>query len=206
MKLIMESWKKFLLKEAAKSVTDLEAADKLALNTEEAGLTPIIINYPLGKGARAICYGGRNEKTGDIIKFDSGRSGVEHYTQGKVSKFLPGGTIYVIPAKYANMLSVPKPNCLETFVVGFVTATTKGWGPLLYDVAMEYATMKGGGLVADRVSVTDAARNMWDFYMKNRGDVEHKQLDIDDEGSERFDLAQLTPDDKSDDCDQTSAM
>ena len=70
----------------------------------------------------------------------------------------------------------------------------KGWGPLLYDVGMEYATMKGGGLVSDRSSVTPAASHVWDYYYNNRDDVDYEQLD-DWEG-------RLTPSDKSDDCNQ----
>lgn len=52
-----------------------------------------------------------------------------------------------------------------------------GWGPMLYDVAMEYATMKGGGIMADRGSVSPTARNVWDYYMNNRGDVSGIQMD-----------------------------
>jgi hypothetical protein len=70
----------------------------------------------------------------------------------------------------------------------------KGWGPLLYDVGMEYATMKGGGLVSDRNSVTPAAAHVWDYYYNNRDDVDYEQLD-DYEG-------RLTPNDESDDCNQ----
>ena len=69
-----------------------------------------------------------------------------------------------------------------------------GWGPLLYDVAMEYATMMGGGLVSDRNSVTPAAAHVWDYYYNNRDDVDYDQMD---------DLqGHLTPSDESDDCDQ----
>jgi hypothetical protein len=54
---------------------------------------------------------------------------------------------------------------------------TSGWGPLLYDVAMEYATQNGGGLISDRGAVSPAARNVWDYYFSNRGDVTGIQLD-----------------------------
>ena len=70
----------------------------------------------------------------------------------------------------------------------------KGWGPLLYDVAMEYATMMGGGLTSDRKSVSQEAAGVWDYYYNNRGDVDYDQMD-DYEGH-------LTPDDDSDDCNQ----
>jgi len=52
-----------------------------------------------------------------------------------------------------------------------------GWGPLLYDVAMEYATMNGGGLFPDRGSVSQSARKVWDYYLNKRPDVTAHQLD-----------------------------
>jgi len=74
------------------------------------------------------------------------------------------------------------------------TEAPKGWGPLLYDVGMEYATMKGGGLVSDRSSVTPSAAHVWDYYFNDRDDVDYEQLD-DWEG-------RLTPNDETDDCNQ----
>jgi hypothetical protein len=53
----------------------------------------------------------------------------------------------------------------------------KGWGPMLYDVAMEYATMNGGGLMSDRGAVSKDAREVWNYYMANRGDVTGIQMD-----------------------------
>ena len=52
-----------------------------------------------------------------------------------------------------------------------------GWGPMLYDVAMEYATVMGGGLIADRDSVSKDARAVWNYYFSRRGDVKVHQLD-----------------------------
>jgi hypothetical protein len=85
--------------------------------------------------------------------------------------------------------------CLGAWVIDFTTAE-KGWGPLLYDVAIEWATMRGKGLMPDRVGVSDKAYAVWDFYLKNRSDVEKTQLD-----SMNNDL---TPDEK-DNCMQTSS-
>ena len=59
----------------------------------------------------------------------------------------------------------------------FHTEATQGWGPMLYDVAMEYATQNGGGLISDRSAVSPAARKVWDYYFSNRGDVTGIQLD-----------------------------
>jgi len=53
----------------------------------------------------------------------------------------------------------------------------RGWGPLLYDVAMEVATIKGNGLMADRDSVSPSAHKVWDHYLNSRGDVMDHQLD-----------------------------
>jgi hypothetical protein len=71
------------------------------------------------------------------------------------------------------------------------------WGPMLYDVAMEYATEMGGGLIADRDAVSPSARRVWDYYLGNRGDVASHQLDnLDNE---------LTPEIEEDNCDQRVA-
>ena len=66
--------------------------------------------------------------------------------------------------------------CGGAWMIGSSQAAT-GWGPMLYDVAMEYATMKGGGLMADRGSVSGDARKVWNYYMANRGDVTGIQMD-----------------------------
>ena len=72
-----------------------------------------------------------------------------------------------------------------------------GFGPLAYDVAIE-AT---GGLMSDRTEVSPDAAAVWDYYMNSRPDVRVDQLDI----LEDFEEEQLTPDDRSDDCEQTPA-
>lgn len=87
--------------------------------------------------------------------------------------------------------------CLKAMMVGYVKAE-KGYGPLLYDVAMEIATKKAGGLVADRTIVSDDAYDVWDYYVNERSDVEIIQLD-NPEGD-------LTPDFMDDDCLQTKTL
>ena len=73
--------------------------------------------------------------------------------------------------------------CLGAFEVDWVTVTPKGEGhaPLLYDIAMEIATLQGGGLTSGRSSVSDEAQKVWDYYLYNRtgpgGDVTAIQLD-----------------------------
>ena len=86
-------------------------------------------------------------------------------------------------------------NCGGAMMVGRSYAAS-GWGPLLYDVAIEWATQNGGGLIADRESVSEDAESVWRYYMRNRGDVEAAQLD----DRENY----FTPQEE-DNCDQESA-
>ena len=71
-----------------------------------------------------------------------------------------------------------------------------GWGPMLYDVAMEVATLKGGGLMADRGMVSASAERVWKYYMTNRSDVTAHQLD---------DLKNTLTPEEEDNCDQEVA-
>ena len=85
--------------------------------------------------------------------------------------------------------------CDNGFMVAYSDAT-KGWGPLLYDVAIEYATLMGNGLMSDRTEVSDEAYAVWNYYLKNRSDVIKSQTDSEE--------GELTPDNKQDDCLQNS--
>jgi hypothetical protein len=73
----------------------------------------------------------------------------------------------------------------------------QGWGPMLYDVAIEYATLNAGGLVSDRDAVSPEARRVWDYYLGNRSDVTPHQLDNE--------FGDLTPEIEEDDCEQKVA-
>lgn len=55
--------------------------------------------------------------------------------------------------------------------------TASGYGPLLYDITMEVATIKGSGLVSDRKTVSIEAHDVWQFYLDNRRDVNVFQCD-----------------------------
>ena len=87
-----------------------------------------------------------------------------------------GGYFPPIGAVLIQQRRTPPP-CLDAWVVSH-TFAKDGWGPMLYDVAMEWATEYGGGMMSDRVSVSDDAYGIWDYYMKNRPDVEVEQLDL----------------------------
>lgn len=92
--------------------------------------------------------------------------------------------------------------CSGAFVVSYTSSTADGWGPLLYDLAMELATQQGGGLASDRKSVSTTAQAVWSKYDTARSDVEPVQLDILDWPKEY----KLTPDDESDDCNQSKVL
>ena len=84
-----------------------------------------------------------------------------------------------------------------------------GWGPMLYDVAMEAATQTGGGLTPDRKAVSNDAQNIWSYYFNDRGDVQSHQLDLTDREVEYYtdlDISKLTPDIEEDDCLQTKTI
>jgi hypothetical protein len=71
-----------------------------------------------------------------------------------------------------------------------------GFGPMLYDIAMELAGDKG--LMCDRRSVSEEAARVWEFYLNSRPDVITKQLDDD---RSPF-LQDPEENDPSDDCNQ----
>ena len=73
---------------------------------------------------------------------------------------------------------------------------SKGWGPLLYDVAIEWASMNGKGLAPDRYSVSGDALSVWDYYLSKRSDVKDYQLD---------DLENTLTNTEDDNCEQQSA-
>ena len=73
---------------------------------------------------------------------------------------------------------------------------TDGWGPLLYDIALEFQGEKG--LMCDRDEVSLDASKVWEKYLTSRDDVQPKVLDAKN--------GYFTWDDPSDDCDQTTFL
>ena len=67
--------------------------------------------------------------------------------------------------------------CYEAYEVGHSGSQLKGFGPLIYDIAVEAATELGGGLMSDRMAVSDSAYNVWRYYQHSRPDVKRLQLD-----------------------------
>lgn len=110
---------------------------------------------------------------------------------------VPWGAIVIEPAD--GEANGP---CAGAWVVQQTYPTRNGWGPLLYDLAMEFAGE--AGLAPDRRAVSPDAQGVWDKYDGARGDVTPIQLDI--LHPERYDAEQLTPYDPSDDCVQKQAL
>ena len=67
-------------------------------------------------------------------------------------------------------------NCLDAWNIRLSKAAD-GFGPMLYDLAIEYATDAGSGLISDRGQVMPPAHAVWEFYDLYRDDVEKIQLD-----------------------------
>ena len=127
---------------------------------------------------------------------------VEIIDQGEHAKFRyvmknPDDGKYYNSTSISGKVAVIKPDhpCGDAWEVALSHAES-GWGPMLYDVAMEWATQNGGGLVSDRSHVSPSARGVWDYYLSNRGDVQGVQLD---------DLRNTITPEEEDNCRQGSA-
>lgn len=102
--------------------------------------------------------------------------------------------------------------CLNSGIVASTEAAS-GWGPLLYDIAIESAQLSGlSGLTPDRETVSPSARRVWSAYRDKRADVRKTRLDIDlastefeDNHLDHLEWSKLTPGDPSDDCSMTQA-
>ena len=94
--------------------------------------------------------------------FDENNMAFESYS----SSILPG------PNGVYGIVSIMKlqegEDCAGAFAITGHSSAAHGYGPLLYDVAIEYASMYGTGLVADRGRVSPAAQGVWSFYYSPR--------------------------------------
>jgi len=71
----------------------------------------------------------------------------------------------------------PTPMPCDDASIIAVTSAADGWGPFLYDIAMEIATIRSNGLASDRFIVSDEAQEVWEFYSEERPDVQEFQMD-----------------------------
>ena len=110
--------------------------------------------------------------------------------------------------RFGRIQRNPEP-CLGAWSIWNTFDTTSGWGPLLYDLAIEVATERAGGLTSDRESVSADARSVWTTYDSSRPDVTQAQMDVSDTDIKKWktlDLTHLTPDVVEDDCNQMSSL
>ena len=71
----------------------------------------------------------------------------------------------------AQLTSYDRKNRRRAFAVQEASAPD-GWGPILYDVAMEMATLLGEALTSDIMrGTTPLAKRVWDYYYYSRDDV-----------------------------------
>ena len=99
-------------------------------------------------------------------------------------------------------ISIEEPDdvgaCGGAYVIAMVAAD-EGWGPFMYDIAMEWATMHHNGLTPDRNEVSADARRVWNYYFNVRDDVVAHQLDDEDAGTEDSCVQTLPRDFEGDD-------
>lgn len=84
--------------------------------------------------------------------------------------------IYGDVSFYLKSSAIGNLKCDDSAVIA-ATEVADGWGPMLYDIAMEIGTQRSNGLTPDRRSVSDEAQEVWDFYANKRPDVQQHQLD-----------------------------
>ena len=67
-------------------------------------------------------------------------------------------------------------NCSGAWLVKVIESDYE-WGPLLLEIALEWATRRGGGLTADRFRVTEYEYNVWNHILgKIGGDFSCKPI------------------------------
>lgn len=57
-----------------------------------------------------------------------------------------------------------------------VSEAESGWGPLIYDIAMEIATENGAGLRSHDTNVSSEAARVWEFYFRHRPEIEKVEV------------------------------
>ena len=200
MKLIMENWRQYLNEgidpRIQKQIDMLLALPDVAIRLQPqntSGAKGFLINY--------VRTGGDAPKS--LTQKDSTVYSPEEKKLTKTG--YPHGYVEIFRA--ANNTGP----CLGGWIV-FGTMAEGGWGPLLYEVAVEWASQNGGGLTSDRGVVSSDAQAVWSKYAARSG-VGRKQMDIDHDlhgttigGEDVEDYPQLTPDIPEDDCDQSIAV
>tara|TARA_R110000744_G_scaffold346242_1_gene451744 strand:- start:171 stop:830 length:660 start_codon:yes stop_codon:yes gene_type:complete len=183
MRLLLENWKRYLNEGADPRIQ--KQIDALKSLSEDIGIL-------IEKGST---MGAANIMTFQYVQI-LGRNPLEFYRLQDSDTGIPHGKV--------DIWKTDEGACFGGWAV-LQSEAERGWGPLLYEVALEWASGSGGGLTSDRGIVSDDAIAVWDKYTK-RGDVEAKQMDVDHKEKWMQQYAELTPDIKVDDCDQGKAI
>ena len=100
-------------------------------------------------------------------------AGIERYTEPESDKPLfPWGNLDC----YKN-LKKEEYHCHGAWMIGS-SLVAKGYGPMLYDVALEVLGKSGIGLTADRKQVSSPAAKVWLTYLQSRSNVKSKPFDL----------------------------
>ena len=86
-------------------------------------------------------------------------------------------------------------NCFDAYIIKYSRAFSKGWGPILYEIAIEIASLFNSGITADRESVSGDAEQIWKKLILN---PKYKIDQLDDLQANEND--KLTPGNTFDDC------
>jgi hypothetical protein len=101
---------------------------------------------------------------------------------GYLVELMKGGTTFA-DGQILTMDPKWSPWCHENnvFMSAFTQTGEKGFGPLLYDIMMEYATLKGGGLTPHKEGghLSPDSEHVWETYFNNRkGAIAGDNLEI----------------------------
>ena len=203
MKLLLENWRKYLNESVDPRIqkrVDI-VLGKSPMPESEAPLDDVVIMIEReGPATVEFYYAHHNKETGEIK--DLGWEPAAGWEQDNYGSY-PWGSIKIVKKRIRG-------SCLDGWAVE-LTSARRGFGPLLYDVAMEWASQEenGFGLMSDRRTVSAEATKVWEAYLirsrHDRSDVEVHQLDTLTTDPDRG-IEKITPDDPKDDCFQTKAI
>jgi len=208
MKLIMERWRRFLREHQEidsriqSQISRLMEFPDLAILIKREGDNVYFryVRVDVEGERRSTRHPSKPEILHPLNDEDFERDNVD----GKIIKYPYGRLDIRKPASNKEDQSIYDGPCDGGWIVQW-SRVSQNMGPLLYDVAMEWASQNGSGLMADRNMVKPKARSVWDKYsLRSGSEVEEIQLDIDHDVSSKMfkSLPRLTPRYLPDDCDQ----
>jgi len=179
MKLLFENWRKFLNEFAIAPYSQMNRnikpqkpeEEKSEEEKEEERLLNILTEAAKEAKDLPENWFVKITKESSIIRADL----VEKNSAGGYDR-IPGradpfSTVQAMHSSHPMYRDMP---CLGAYIIQKSSAPA-GFGPFLYDVVMELAGEDG--LTPDRSLVSGYAYKVWEYYLKNRSDIEKKQLD-----------------------------